>query len=165
MGMPSSLLGNAVKDVFYPRITEAAQKNENVAKHMVFATGVLFLIGVIPFGLVVVFGPWLFTLVFGEDWVVAGEYARWLALFFLFNFINQPSVAAVPVLGIQRGLLVYELFSTGGKAIGLLVGFYWFSSDVWAVALFAVIGVAAYGAMMLWILMRAKRWTGHAEAS
>jgi O-antigen/teichoic acid export membrane protein len=107
---------------------------------------------------VVLFGPGLFSLVFGSDWVMAGEYARWLALFFLFNFINRPCVAAVPVLGIQRGLLVYESFSTGSKVLGLIVGFYWFGSDLWAVALFSVIGVAAYSVMMLWILAHAMRW-------
>ena len=158
MGMPSNLLGKAVTDVFYPRITEAAHNGENLAQHIVRATGALLAVGVVPFGLVFLFGPWLFSLVFGGDWAVAGEYARWLALFFLFNFINKPSVAAVPVLGIQRGLLVYELFSTGGKALGLVAGFYWFGSDLWAVALFSVIGVLAYSAMMLWILSHAMRF-------
>ncbi|MDA3875550.1 MAG: oligosaccharide flippase family protein [Halothiobacillus sp.] len=163
MGMPSTLVGKAVKDVFYPRITEAAYKGENLYQHIVRATGALLAIGIVPFGLVMLFGPWLFSLVFGEAWVVAGEYARWLALFFLFNFINKPSVASVPVLGIQRGLLVYELFSTGGKVVGLLVGVYWFDSDLWAVALFSVIGVMAYSAMILWILLRAMQWRKDAK--
>jgi len=165
MGMPSNLLGKAVNDVFYPRITEAAHNGENLPQYIVRATGALFAIGLVPFGLVILFGPWLFSLVFGADWAMAGEYARWLALFFLFNFINKPCVAAVPVLGIQRGLLVYELFSTGGKALGLVAGFYWFDSDLWAVALFSVIGVAAYVAMMLWILKHAIEWRAYAKAS
>ncbi|WP_244406380.1 lipopolysaccharide biosynthesis protein [Thioalkalivibrio sp. K90mix] len=165
MGMPTTLIGKAVNDVFYPRITEAAHNGENLPRHIVQATGALLAIGIVPFGLVVVFGPWFFGLVFGVDWVMAGEYARWLALFFLFNFINKPAVAAVPVLGIQRGLLVYELFSTGAKALGLVVGFYWFGSDLWAVALFSVIGVLAYSAMMLWILSHAMRWRTDAKTS
>ena len=157
MGMPSALLGNAVSSVFYPRITEAAQDGEDILGHILRATGILFAIGIVPFGLVALFGPWLFSFVFGGDWAIAGEYARWLALFFLFNFINKPCVAAVPVLGIQRGLLVYELFSTGGKAFGLVLGFYWLGNDLLAVALFSAIGAVAYGAMMLWILSHAMR--------
>jgi O-antigen/teichoic acid export membrane protein len=157
MGMPSTLLGKAVNDVFYPRITEAAHNGEDLAKHIFRATGALLVIGIVPFGLVVLFGPWLFDFVFGEEWAIAGEYARWLAVFFLFNFINKPSVAAVPVLGIQRGLLIYEIFSTGGKVIGLVAGFYWFQSDVLAVALFSLVGVLAYAVMMLWIVVYAAR--------
>lgn len=165
MGMPTTLVGMAVTDVFYPRITEAAYNGENLPRYILQATGALLAIGVVPFGLVVLFGPWLFGLVFGEDWVIAGEYARWLAFFFLFSFINKPAVAAVPVLGIQRGLLVYELFSSGTKALGLVIGFSWFDSDLWAVALFSVIGVLAYSAMMLWILSHAMRWRTNEKQS
>lgn len=165
MGMPSNLLGKAVSDVFYPRITKAAQDGEDLLGHILRATGILFAIGIVPFGLLVLFGPWLFSFVFGGDWAMAGEYARWLALFFLFNFINKPCVAAVPALGIQRGLLVYELFSTGGKVLGLFIGFYWLDSDLWAVALFSIVGVVAYGAMMLWILSHAKRWRDEAKVT
>lgn len=165
MGAPSGLLGKAVNDVFYPRITEAARNGENVAQQLLWATGAMFAISLIPFGCVFLFGPMLFSLVFGAEWFVAGEYARWLALFFLFNFVNKPSVASVPVLGIQRGLLIYEIFSTGGKVLALFAGFYWFGSDIWAVALFSLSGVVTYIAMMLWILTYAKRWSGNEKAS
>lgn len=158
MGLPSTLIGKAVSDVFYPRITEAAYNGENLPRHIVQATCFLIAIGIVPFSLIVLFGPGLFSFVFGPAWETAGEYARWLALFFLFNFINKPSVAAAPVLGIQRGLLLYELFSTAAKVLGLVVGFYWLGSDVWAVALFSIIGVLAYFAMMLWILYHARQW-------
>lgn len=164
MGVPAVLVGKAVSDVFYPRITEAAHDGEDLYRQLVRGTAALFAIGLVPFGVVMATGPWLFAIVFGEQWVVAGEYARWLALFFLFNFINKPAVAAVPVLGIQRGLLIYELFSTGAKVLGFLAGLYWFASDRWAVALFSVLGVLAYSAMIVWILLHAKRWRGDAEA-
>jgi O-antigen/teichoic acid export membrane protein len=165
MGMPVNLVGKAVNDVFYPRITEAAHDGENLPRHILQATGALFAIAIVPFGVVVALGPWIFALVFGGDWAIAGEYARWLALFFLFNFINKPSVAAVPVLGIQRGLLIYELFSTGVKVLGLVAGFYWFESDIWAVALFSLLGVVAYSAMMIWIYSNAIRWRPDAQTS
>lgn len=158
VGMPSTLVGKAVNDVFYPRITEAAHNGENLPQHILRATGALFVIGILPFGLVALSGPWLFSLVFGAEWAMAGEYARWLAIFALFNFINRPCVAAVPVLGIQRGLLFYEFFSTAGKVAGLFVGFYWFSSDIWAIAFFSLIGVIAYVVMILWILACASGW-------
>jgi len=152
MGMPAVLVGKAVSDVFYPRITEAARNGENLPKHIIRATGALFAVGFLPFSLVILFGPWLFSVIFGDEWVTAGEYARWLSVFFFFNFINKPSVAAVPALGIQRGLLLYEIFSTGGKLIGLLAGFYLLKSDLWAVALFSLSGAFTYIVMIFWIL-------------
>lgn len=161
MMMPTTLVGKAVYDVFYPRITEAAHNGEDLPRKIMWATSVLFVVGIIPFGIVVVYGPWIFSLVFGAEWGVAGEYARWLALFYLFNFINNPSVSAVPVLGIQRGLLVYELFSTGAKVIGLVAGFYWFESDILAVAIFSIVGVVSYVALILWVFFKAIKWRGN----
>jgi len=165
MGVPSALIGKSVGDVFYPRITEAAHNKENLFQLIWKTTFTLAVVGFAPFGLVIAFGPWLFSFTFGSEWATAGEYARWLALFFLFNFINKPCVAAVPVLGVQRGLLFYEIFSTGGKALGLFVGFHWFGSAVVAIALFSAIGVIAYSVMILWILWCSKKWNENAEAS
>ncbi|MEX2474380.1 lipopolysaccharide biosynthesis protein [Marinobacter sp.] len=165
MGMPAMLLGKAVNDVFYPRITEAARRSENLQKHIVRATGALIAIGFLPFSVMIAFGPWLFSTVFGSEWASAGEYAQWLSVFFFFNFINKPSVAAVPALGIQRGLLFYEIFSTGAKIIGLLVGFYVLNSDLWAVALFSLSGAFSYILMMVWIVCCASVRSSNEKAS
>jgi O-antigen/teichoic acid export membrane protein len=155
IGLPSTLVGNAVNDVLYPRITEAAYNGENLPRHLMKATGTLLTIGIVPFAIVVLFGPWLFSVVFGSDWAKAGEYARWLAIFFLFNFINKPAVSAAPVLGIQGGLLIYETFSTGLKVIALFFGFLIFNSDIIAVALFSISGVFSYIILILWVLRKA----------
>lgn len=165
MGMPSTLIGKSVGDVFYPRITEAAHNNENLVPLIIKATGWLACIGCVPFGFVIAFGPWLFSTIFGAEWRVGGEYARWLALFFFFNFINKPSVVAVPVLGIQKGLLIYELFSTGGKIVALMIGFYSYKSDMVAIALFSLIGTVTYAVMILWILWKARAFVSYEKAS
>ena len=157
IGMPSMLLGKSVGDVFYPRITDAMREGMNPARLIVRTTGALFLTGIVPFGLVFLFGPELFSLVFGQEWTVAGNYARWLSFFFFFNFINKPAIAAVPVLGIQKELFFYEIFSTGAKALAIIVGFSYFNSDITAVALFSVTGALAYVFMITWIYIKAAQ--------
>src|SRR5699024_8453044 len=72
LNIPGRLIGKAVGDVFYPRITEAVNYNENVTSIIKKATLLLILVGFLPFGLVILFGPYLFSLVFGSDWTVAG---------------------------------------------------------------------------------------------
>lgn len=165
MGIPSALIGKAIGDVFYPRVTEVAHLGKDVAEMIIKATLGLLAIGMIPLGLVVLFGPWMFALVFGSDWAHAGEYARWMSIFYLFNLINKPSVAAVPVLGIQKGLLVYEIFSTGSKVAGFAMAVWLFGSDILAVFIFSIIGAAAYGAMILWVIGSARKWKGYEETS
>lgn len=157
MMLPSQLIGKAVGDVFYPRITHAAINNENVSKLIIQATIILSLVGLLPFSLIIIWGDQLFSLVFGSQWVVSGEYASWLSLMLFMNLINRPSVAAIPVLGLQRGLIIYELFSTGSKILVM----YWtltiLNNDILAVALFSVFGAVAYIALILWVLLYAHK--------
>lgn len=142
MAMPSSLIGQAVFDVFYPRITEAARHRENLFILLLKASLALAAAGVLPFGLVVLFGPWLFELVFGAEWLAAGTYAQWLALWLFFAFVNRPSVAAIATLGEQGFFLIYEIVSLGLRAAALYVGFRLFNDDQMAVALFSAVGAA-----------------------
>jgi O-antigen/teichoic acid export membrane protein len=152
LGLPSQLIGKSVGDVFYPRITEAAHRGEDLTRLILKATLSLAAIGIVPFGMIVAFGPWLFGFVFGSEWVIAGVYARWLALMMFFNFVNRPAVVSVPVLDIQKGLLFYEFFSTGSKLLAMYIGFVIFNNDITVVALFGVFGAIAYIMLISWVI-------------
>lgn len=141
LGLPSGLIGTSVADVFYPRINEAVLAKESASKLIVKATISLAVMGFIPFATIVAFGPQLFSFVFGLDWTAAGEYARWLALWLYAAFMNRPSVAAIPVLGLQGAFLVYEMISGTLRVAALIGGFLFFKSDIVAVALFSLSGL------------------------
>lgn len=138
--IPTQLISKSVGDVFYPRVSEAANNGENLAHLIKKATLVLSAVGIIPFTIVVIFGPSLFSFVFGEEWVTAGEYARWIALWTFFGFINRPSVVALPVLSAQAFHLKFTTILLITRVVSLAIGYYVFSSDVIAIALFGVSG-------------------------
>lgn len=138
--MPSSLIGKSVGDVFYPRVAEAAQRGENITSLIRRATLALGGLGLLPFGLVILFGPFLFSFVFGEDWAMAGEYARWIALWSFVGFMNRPSVMSLPVLKAQRFHLIYTIIMLTTRLGILVASYYIFSDDLIAVALFGISG-------------------------
>lgn len=157
LGIPVALIGGSVMQVFYPRINEAIHRGEDARALIIKATLGLALSGALPFAVVVIAGPALFDFVFGSEWRVAGIYAQWLAIWLFFQYINKPAVSAIPALGIQRGLLIYELFSTGTKVLALYLGYTVFESDVAAVALFSIFGVVAYAWLILWVIVHSGR--------
>jgi O-antigen/teichoic acid export membrane protein len=157
MGLPSVLIGKSVGDVFYPRVTESLRLGRRADREIVKATVALLAAGLIPFGLIVLAGPSLFGLVFGEGWEQSGHYARWLVPFFLFNLVNKPSIAAVPPLGLQGKLLVYEVFATTAKCGGFLLGFWWFKDATAAVAMFSIAGSLAYIGLILFVIQTTRR--------
>lgn len=148
LALPSQLIGQAVGDVFYPRISEAGNSGENITQLIKKATIGLSFIGIVPFGGIMLFGPWMFELVFGDGWGTAGEYARWIALFSLFTFIDRPSVKALPVLSAQAFHLIFTILSLIIRSLALIVGSFFFDNDLLAVALFGI-----SGAMMSVLLM------------
>ncbi|MBN6205753.1 oligosaccharide flippase family protein [Ralstonia pickettii] len=156
LNAPSNLIGNSVGNVFYPKISEAANNNENLPRLIKKATFALSIVGAVPYGIIVLFGPWLFNFVFGEGWVVAGEYARWVALWSYFSFINKPSVKALPVLSAQAFQLKYTIIILVTQTISLLIGFYVFSSDKIAVAIFGITG-ALLNVGLIFITLRISR--------
>ncbi|MHB0776590.1 lipopolysaccharide biosynthesis protein [Halomonas sp. WWR20] len=154
MILPVSLIGKSVGDVLYPRINEAAHKRESISLLLRKATSVLVLVGVLPFTIVIIFGPQIFSIAFGSDWDVAGQYAQWLALWMFFMLIVNPSVKAMPILKAQRFHLVYTCLLTIIRILAMLVGYYLYSSDLYAVALYSLCAVV--GNMLLIFIIDRK---------
>jgi len=140
MALPSILLGKAVSDVFFPKLAELANNDENLYSIISKATLILAGIGIIPYGIVFFFGNDLFSLVFGAEWASSGTYASWLSVWLYFGFINRPSITALTVLKLQKPFLIYEVISTSLKAIGLVIGFMFFNDELLAVILFSIAG-------------------------
>lgn len=157
LGLPSRLIGQSIGDVFYPRITKAANNKENVTKLIIKATLALLGLGIIPFGLIIFFGPFLFELVFGQDWYVAGEYARWVALSSYSTFINKPSVRSMPVLAAQGFHLIFSIIKFIVRSLSLIFGFVVFESDTVAVALFGITSCLLNVVLILITLNMSKR--------
>lgn len=161
LSIPTGLIGNSVMQVFYPRINEAIDRKEDVKALIIKATIGLALSGLLPFTIVIIAGPTLFDFVFGTEWQLAGVYAQWLSIWLFFQYINKPAVSAIPALRLQKGLLIYELFSTSTKVLALYIGYTHYKSDVVAIALFSLFGVAAYLWLILWVIFHSGKLSIH----
>jgi O-antigen/teichoic acid export membrane protein len=153
LGLPGSLISGAVGTVLFPRIAEASQRSEKLRPLILKGTAGLALAGLLPFGVVVAFGPWLFSFVFGVEWAAAGQYAPWLAVWLYFEFVSLPSVQAIPFLGLQGQLLAYEVVVITLRAASLAFGALVLQSDLAAIALFSTTGTLVNMWLIVWILL------------
>lgn len=153
--IPSNFISSAIQKAIYPRLADAQQKNEKLFPLIWKATLGLTVIGILPFGIISIFGPGIFSFALGAEWVSAGKYAQWLAVMVFFQFINKPAVAAIPVLRIQGSLLLYEILAVTLRVGSLLVGFYIYNNDLVAVALFCASSSFIYMLLIFYVLRRA----------
>ena len=156
--MPSVLIGKSVGDVFYPWITEASHKGGDLAQLITKTTLGMAAVGVVPYGAVVAFGPWLFSFIFGKEWLVAGEYARYLSISMFFIFVNIPSTKALPVLSAQFFHLKYTLFSRVTLVSVLFAGFYIYKSDTVALILYSLFGSILNVLFILIVIKKSKKF-------
>lgn len=121
INLPMDMIGQSVAQVYYAEISKYGKNNPG----KVYALSVsiikkLFWLGLIPVGVLMAFGPLLFSLVFGSEWHDAGLYARYFSFVVLTRFISSPLVSIFNVfekqglqlfLNIVRVLLVVLIFT------------------------------------------------------
>jgi O-antigen/teichoic acid export membrane protein len=88
---PSAILGQAVNQVFTGESSAAIREPEGKLGRLLRGAALrLVLVGAVPAGVLVVWGPGLFALVFGLEWREAGVYAQLLAVAYLAQFAVTP---------------------------------------------------------------------------
>ncbi|MFW5802273.1 MAG: lipopolysaccharide biosynthesis protein, partial [Spirochaeta sp.] len=105
--LPGLLVADALRKVYYQKASELHNETRPLFPSLLSLTLGLGAVGIIPFGLLVLFGPELFGFVFGAEWHAAGRYASWLSLWTWVGFANIPAVAVIPVLKLQKQNLWY----------------------------------------------------------
>ena len=153
---PTSVIRESVRSVMYQRFVEADHQNQNLYSICLKAT--LLMAGVmLPFVVVIlVWGPVLFEWVFGPEWQIAGHYARWLVLWVAVSFCNVPAVVVIPVIGLNRFLLVFEVLSTSARIGVLLIVTQMLEAEL-AIAAFAILACASNAILILSVLRRLKK--------
>jgi O-antigen/teichoic acid export membrane protein len=157
VSLPITVIAAAVGTVFLPRIAEASHRSEPLRPLLLKGTAALAGLGLLPFGIMMVFGPWIFSFVFGADWAPAGEYARWLSLWFYFVFIAAPSSQAFPILGLQGHFLVYEIVVVFLRTAALATGALVLKDEMAAIALFSIVGAVISLAQIMWCVVSCDR--------
>lgn len=117
----------------------------------------LAVVGIVPFGTIFLFGPWIFSFVFGAEWETAGQFARWLALAEYAIFISRPCTVAFPALSLQRVSLVFELVSTSLRITALYIGATLMQEALSTVMAFSMASIVIYASLILLVLYMSRR--------
>jgi O-antigen/teichoic acid export membrane protein len=140
---PVELISNSIREVLLQRIAEIRGKGNSPKNNFVKSTIALAVIGIIPFGTIIVWGETIFAIIFGEKWTTAGLYARILAPWLYTMFINPPSTQLILVDQKLFKLMVYSFVLLCTRSSAIVAGYY-ISSEPWvAITLFSGVGVIA----------------------
>ncbi len=154
---PIGLIGGSTREVYYQRASKMFAAGENILGLYVKTTMGLLKIFIIPFVTIAIFGGYLFTFFFGNEWSHSGAMAQILILWFLFLFINPPSVITYSILKLQKVQMILEIVSILLRFFSIFAGFYFFNSYMVSIILFMISSVVVNIFVILFIYLKLKK--------
>ena len=154
LSVPAGLIGDAIGSVFLSEAPRA--RRENKLTQLVEGLHLkLALAGAIPLAIVMIGGPTIFELVFGENWRQAGIYAQWMAPWLYLQFQWTPLSMIGSVMELQRALFVAHT-STLLVRVGLILGLASAGASANTIVLgFSLASALCYLLIKLWFLGKA----------
>jgi len=154
--VPSRLIGKSVREVYYQKAAKMHANNKNIFQLYKKTTLGLIKIYTVPFLIILFLGPYLFGFIFGERWVISGNFAQILIFWTFMGFINTPSIMTYSILGIQKLQLYIEILSLFLRFISIFIGFYFFNSFWVSIILFAIVSMLSNIVIITIIYLRLK---------
>lgn len=146
LASPVGIVADAVSQYFEGSFAKKFRDDEPGLDRMLSRLAVkLLLVGALPVVIVLAVGPWLFSLVFGAEWAIAGFYAQLLVLSYYSQFVVSPVSRALVILERQGTQLLWDASRFVATASAVVVA--------WALgADFAVCAIALAAVQVVWYL-------------
>lgn len=156
--LPSTLISEAVRKVLYQKLSEMNNNNKSIVVPAIKATIALIIIGIIPVAVIFLFGAQLFSLIFGTEWGIAGEYSRWISIWVFSLFINVPAIVIIPIIGKQKFLLHYMLIMLPVRLVPLWYAGTQTNNASIAIATFCIINALTNFVLIGYVFLQARSW-------
>jgi O-antigen/teichoic acid export membrane protein len=139
VNMPVNLIGKSVGSVFYGEAANIGRENPEALKKLsVKLFKKLILFGLIPVIPIVLFGPFLFSFVFGESWYKAGVFGRILTMLVYSRFIFLPVSRVFDVYERQKEALFLDVIRVIIVLVVFIVVKFSLIDSYWAVGLYSI---------------------------
>lgn len=105
--VPIGLINSAISQVFFQKL--ARVRPGEMLPLVRFTIIRSMLIAIVPFGLIYLVSPWMFILVFGQQWDMAGDFARALTPWLAMQLVTSPISTVFVVTDNQQWMLAFSI--------------------------------------------------------
>ena len=121
LNAPLMTIGKSVSQVFYQKTNqEKSETNKNI---FIRTSKALFLIILLPTLIILLFGPILFKIVFGQIWEIAGYYAQIFILFYMIRFVFSSQSTLLISSGKLKTELIFNVSFFLLQIISVITGY------------------------------------------
>ena len=157
LSYPAQTISTAIGQVFYKEANDKILKKESIF-HIVKKIYIrLFLVAVIPLTIVAIWGPDLFKLILGNEWLLAGKYSQLLTPWILVMFLNTPFSYLITLLNKQRPLTFYYLFELIAKFLSIFIGYKLYQNIIYSLFFMSITGFVFNACLMIYYFVITKK--------
>lgn len=157
---PLTMIGSSFSIVFYKEASEKVATNQKITKLLRTTIMTLAAISFPVFLTIMIFGPDLFSFVFGDSWRDAGVYARILSPYLFMNFISSPVSHLPVILNKQRQFFLLSLIGNILILSSILVGAFVFDDFKTGLLLITITQVIFTSFILIYFYNISKRHHG-----
>lgn len=155
---PMKLIGNALRPVYFQKASSLYNSNEyeKLQKLTLELYKYLFIICIIPFTILIVYGDIIFRFIFGENWLIAGKFAGILGYLYVFRLVSSPISSVLWILKKENVLTYFQILLFISRLLGFFIGIYFFGDILITLILFAGTTVVSYLILIFLIFKELK---------
>jgi O-antigen/teichoic acid export membrane protein len=110
LALPAMMVGQAISQVYMSRAARLAASDPSALRTLYLSSiRRLAVIGLVPYGVILLAGPQLFSFVFGVSWREAGTYAQMMAVVQFAGFISWPLTPTLNILERQAWQFAWDV--------------------------------------------------------
>lgn len=143
LSQPMAVIGKAVSDAFYQKAAESNREG-TLSQSVERVYSVLVKLALAPAIAIFIIIPDIFVVIFGQNWIMAGELARWMTPWLFFQFIVSPCTGIYPIIDRHDIALRFQLSLLCASVLGSVIGGLYFKDIVWVVGLISVLSSLVY---------------------
>lgn len=156
LGVPSSLIGSSIGKVFFQEAAKEKQITGNAVKTFYLTIIKLTMVGLPFFGIIYFLVQDIFAFVFGEDWRIAGDYAKIVIPLFFVRFIVGPISIVNTVFEKNKNGLIFQVSLLFGVVVAFILGKYFSLEFIELIFLLTYILILIYFLFLIYLIKLIK---------
>jgi O-antigen/teichoic acid export membrane protein len=157
---PMEVVGSSVGQVFFQEAADVVNQKGNLYQLVKITYLRLFKIAVLPFALLLLLAPGMFSLFFGDTYLVSGQMTQLLVPWLFLNFLNSPVSYLFDVLNKQRFMTAFQTIYLLARVGGLFLGYYMTNNVLITVGIFSAVGVV-FNVFTIYYYLRISKTTNY----
>lgn len=143
LSQPMAVIGKAVSDAFYQKAAQANREG-NLGESVESVYSILVKLALPPAIILFIAIPDVFIFIFGAEWALAGELARWMTPWLFFQFVVSPCTGIYPIINRHDIALRFQLSLLASSVIGSIIGGLYFDNLMSVVIIISILSSFVY---------------------